>query len=88
MLAHDVQVKQQLFVTEHGSWNRSKKSGYKVAVATIENNKIVKYTPFITGFMKNEETFGRPAAILEMPDGSLLISDDYANVIYRVRYGN
>lgn len=82
------QYKHQLFVTEHGSWNRSKKSGYKVAVATIENNKIVKYTPFITGFMKDEEIFGRPAAILEMPDGSLLISDDYANVIYRVRYNN
>ncbi len=80
------QYHNQLFVTEHGSWNRSKKVGYKVAVATIENNNIVNYTPVISGFMKDEETFGRPAAILELPDGSLLISDDYANVIYRLTY--
>lgn len=75
---------QQLFVAEHGSWNRSKKAGYKVAVATIEQGRVVKYTPFITGFMQNEETFGRPVAFAELADGSLLISDDYANVIYRV----
>ncbi|MFY8326541.1 PQQ-dependent sugar dehydrogenase [Pseudoalteromonas sp. ZZD1] len=78
--------KQQLFVAEHGSWNRSKKSGYKVAVATIEQGRVIKYTPFITGFMKNEETLGRPVAFAELADGSLLISDDYANVIYRVSY--
>lgn len=78
--------KQQLFVAEHGSWNRSKKVGYKVAVATIEQGRVIKYTPFITGFMKNEETLGRPVAFAELADGSLLISDDYANVIYRVSY--
>ncbi|MGO3299492.1 MAG: PQQ-dependent sugar dehydrogenase [Pseudoalteromonas sp.] len=76
----------QLFVAEHGSWNRTKKAGYKVAVATIEQGRVVKYTPFITGFMQNEETFGRPVAFAEMADGSLLVSDDYANVIYRVSY--
>ncbi|MBQ4832833.1 PQQ-dependent sugar dehydrogenase [Pseudoalteromonas sp. MMG010] len=76
----------QLFVAEHGSWNRSKKSGYKIAVANIEQGKVVKYTPFITGFMKNETTYGRPVAFAQLGDGSLLISDDYANVIYRVSY--
>lgn len=76
----------QLFVAEHGSWNRTKKAGYKVAVATIEQGRVVKYTPFITGFMQNEETFGRPVAFAELADGSLLVSDDYANVIYRVSY--
>lgn len=81
-----VNYHQQLFVAEHGSWNRSKKSGYKVAVATIEQGRVIKYTPFITGFMKNEETLGRPVAFAELADGSLLISDDYANVIYRVSY--
>ncbi|WP_372761010.1 sorbosone dehydrogenase family protein [Pseudoalteromonas sp.] len=78
--------KQQLFVAEHGSWNRSKKSGYKVAVATIEQGRVTKYTPFITGFMQNETTYGRPVAFAELGDGSLLVSDDYANVIYRVSY--
>ncbi|QYJ80490.1 PQQ-dependent sugar dehydrogenase [Shewanella acanthi] len=75
---------QQLFVAEHGSWNRTKKAGYKVAVATIEEGKIVKYTPFLTGFMQNEETLGRPVAFAELRDGSLLVSDDYAGSIYRV----
>ncbi|MCE9678451.1 PQQ-dependent sugar dehydrogenase [Shewanella sp. AS1] len=78
--------RQQLFVAEHGSWNRSKKAGYKVALATIDQGKVVDYTPFLTGFMQNEETFGRPVAFAELQDGSLLISDDYAGAIYRVTY--
>lgn len=65
----------------------AKKAGYKVGVATIKNDKVVDYQPFITGFMANEETYGRPVAMLELPDGSLLICDDYANGIYRVSYG-
>ncbi|WP_404341011.1 PQQ-dependent sugar dehydrogenase [Pseudoalteromonas mariniglutinosa] len=77
---------EQLFVAEHGSWNRTKKAGYKVAIATIEQGQVIKYTPFITGFMQNEETFGRPVAFAELADGSLLISDDFAGVIYRVSY--
>jgi glucose/arabinose dehydrogenase len=78
---------QQLFVAEHGSWNRSTKSGYKIGVVTLKDSKVVKYEPFVTGFMKNETTFGRPAALVELADGSLLIADDFANVIYRVTYG-
>jgi len=66
--------------------NRTKKSGYKVAVANVEQGRITKYTPFIIGFMHNETTFGRPVAFAQLNDGSLLISDDYANVIYRVSY--
>ncbi|MEM0513953.1 PQQ-dependent sugar dehydrogenase [Pseudoalteromonas sp. YIC-827] len=78
--------KNQLFVAEHGSWNRSKKAGYRVMVASIEGDKVTGYTPFITGFMENEQTYGRPVAMVQMPDGSLLVSDDYANAIYRVQY--
>lgn len=78
--------KQTLFVAEHGSWNRSKKAGYRVMMATVEGDEISNYRPFVTGFMENEETFGRPVAMIEMADGSLLISDDYANAIYRVQY--
>jgi len=76
----------QLFVAEHGSWNRSKKAGYKVGVVKIKNNEVVAYENFITGFMKNEKTIGRPAAIAELPDGSLLVSDDFAHAIYRITY--
>jgi len=78
--------RKQLLVAEHGSWNRSKKSGYKVGLATLKDSKIVAYQEFISGFMKDEKTYGRPVALLEMPDGSLLISDDFAHVIYRVSY--
>ncbi|MFA0812877.1 PQQ-dependent sugar dehydrogenase [Microbulbifer epialgicus] len=76
----------QLLVAEHGSWNRSKKSGYRVMLATIEGNDIINYQPIVTGFMQNEKTYGRPVAFLEMPDGSVLISDDFAHKIYRLTY--
>ena len=76
-----------LFVAEHGSWNRSKKSGYKVMRAILKDNEIVEYQPFIEGWLQADETsWGRPVAMLTMPDGSLLVSDDFANVIYRVTY--
>ncbi|MFT4927466.1 MAG: glucose/arabinose dehydrogenase [Phenylobacterium sp.] len=78
--------RKQLFVAEHGSWNRSKKSGYQVGMITLDKSKVVSYQPFVTGFMKDEKTLGRPAAISELADGSLLISDDYAHRIYRVSY--
>ena len=76
----------QLFVAEHGSWNRSKKTGYIIGLVRLKGSKVIKYETFISGFMQNETTFGRPVALLELADGSLLISDDFANVIYRVTY--
>ncbi|WP_158771402.1 sorbosone dehydrogenase family protein [Paraglaciecola sp. L1A13] len=80
-------VKNSLFVAEHGSWNRSKKSGYKVMRAVLKDNEIIDYKPFIEGWLQADETsWGRPVALLTMPDGSLLVSDDFANVIYRVTY--
>ncbi len=78
----------QLFVAEHGSWNRTKKAGYRVMVANVENDKVTSYEPFMTGFMANETTYGRPVAFAQMADGSLLVSDDYANAVYRVTYNN
>jgi glucose/arabinose dehydrogenase len=78
----------KLFVAEHGSWNRSKKVGYRVMMATIKEGEITAYEPFITGFLDKEQTLGRPVAFAELADGSLLVSDDYANAVYRVRYNN
>ncbi len=77
-----------LFVAEHGSWNRSEKTGYRVIHVQLKGNAVVKVEPFITGWLNKEEdtAWGRPVDILMMPDGSMLISDDYADAIYRVSY--
>jgi glucose/arabinose dehydrogenase/cytochrome c553 len=80
------QYRNQLFIAEHGSWNRTQKSGYRVALITMVNNKVVSDTAFIEGFIYKEETIGRPVDINFLPDGSMLISDDSAGRIYRVSY--
>ncbi|MES2128263.1 MAG: sorbosone dehydrogenase family protein [Pseudomonadota bacterium] len=77
----------QVFIAEHGSWNRSKKSGYRVSLVTLSGGKAVSYTPFVTGWLQGETAWGRPADVLVLPDGSLLIADDFAGAIYRVSYG-
>jgi glucose/arabinose dehydrogenase len=76
----------QIFVAEHGSWNRSKKIGYRVTLVRVENNRAVGYEPFATGWLDGEKAWGRPADVLVMPDGALLVSDDYAGAIYRISY--
>lgn len=77
-----------LFVAEHGSWNRSEKAGYRVIHVQLQGNEVVKVEPFVTGWLNREEdsTWGRPVDILPLPDGSILISDDHADAIYRVTY--
>ena len=77
-----------VFWAEHGSWNRSQKNGYRVMVGEINesNNSIISNEPFISGWLDGQDHWGRPVDILNMPDGSLLISDDMANVVYRVVY--
>jgi glucose/arabinose dehydrogenase len=80
------EYKQRAFVAEHGSWNRSQKSGYRVMMATINGGKVEKYEPFIEGWLQGQSNWGRPVDMLVMPDGALLLSDDQAGVIYRVSY--
>jgi glucose/arabinose dehydrogenase len=75
-----------VFIAEHGSWNRSEKSGYRVTLVRLEGKRAVSYTPFATGWLEGQSIWGRPADVEELPDGSLLISDDYAGAIYRVTY--
>ncbi len=75
-----------VFIAEHGSWNRSKKAGYRVSVVRLDGNRAVGYEPFVTGWQQGESAWGRPADVLVMPDGSLLVSDDHAGAIYRVVY--
>jgi len=80
--------KNQIFVAEHGSWDRSKKSGHNVSLVKLVNNKVSGHEVFASGWLDDatQKVWGRPVDILVLPDGSLLISDDKANVIYRVTY--
>ncbi|MES2935235.1 MAG: PQQ-dependent sugar dehydrogenase [Pseudomonadota bacterium] len=75
-----------IFIAEHGSWNRSRKSGYRISVVQVENGKAVSYKPFATGWLQGDSVWGRPVDLLNLPDGSLLVSDDFADAIYRIRY--
>ena len=77
-----------LFVAEHGSWNRSSKVGYRITLIKLDGNEAVSYEPFIDGWLDDEsqDQFGRPVDLLILDDGSMLISDDYGDAIYRVTY--
>ena len=77
----------QIFIAEHGSWNRSSKVGYRVTLVRLDAaGKAVSYEPFAQGWLAGERAWGRPADVLVAPDGSLLVSDDAAGAIYRIRY--
>jgi glucose/arabinose dehydrogenase len=80
--------KNQLFIAKHGSWNRSKKIGYNVSLVKIQNNKAVGQETFASGWLDEttQKEWGRPVDVLVLPDGSMLVSDDQANVIYRISY--
>ncbi len=82
------QYQGNVFIAEHGSWNRSKKSGCRVMRVTLDGNKALKYEPFAEGWLNQEkqEYSGRPVDVLVAPDGALLVSDDLAGVIYRISY--
>ena len=82
------EYRNRVFVAEHGSWNRSKKSGYRVMVGTVEGDKVVDYKPFAEGFLDaaSDKAWGRPVDVLVMPDGALLVSDDQSGAIYRISY--
>lgn len=75
-----------IIIAEHGSWNRSKKAGYRVMTVRLKGNKIASYEPLVEGFLTGEKVSGRPADVQPLPDGSLLISDDENGAIYRLTY--
>ena len=76
----------QIFIAEHGSWNRSSKIGYRITLVRLEGGKAVAYEPFATGWLQGQSVWGRPSDVLVLPDGSLLVADDYAGAIYRIVY--
>jgi len=81
------EYRNQVFIAEHGSWNRSQKIGYRVMLVRLdEQGRAVKYEPFAEGWLQGESAWGRPADVVVAPDGSLLVSDDTAGAIFRVWY--
>ena len=76
----------QVFIAEHGSWNRSHKAGYRVSLVRVKDGQAVSYEPFAEGWLQGEQAWGRPADVQELPDGSLLVSDDKSGAIYRITY--
>jgi len=77
----------QIFIAEHGSWNRSTPLGYRVMLVTLNGNNVVSYAPFAEGWLQqNGKVLGRPVDVLVAGDCSLLVSDDYSGVIYKITY--
>ena len=79
-----------ILMARHGSWNRTVKQGYDVVRIVVDGTKVVKQEPFVTGFLQDERgdppMWGRPVDLLVMKDGSVLFSDDYNGIVYRVSY--
>jgi glucose/arabinose dehydrogenase len=80
------EYRNQVFIAEHGSWNRSRKIGYRVMLARLDGDQVVSYQPFAEGWLQGQNAWGRPVDVLVMPDGALLGSDDGAGAIYRISY--
>jgi glucose/arabinose dehydrogenase len=77
----------QLFITQHGSWNRSSKVGYDILLVRFDDEgRVAGSEVFASGWLQGEQNWGRPNDVLQMPDGSLLVSDDQGGVIYRIVY--
>lgn len=75
-----------IFIAEHGSWNRSKKIGYRISIVHLEDGWPARYETFAEGWLKKQRSLGRPVDILMLADGSLIVSDDANGKLYRIYY--
>lgn len=81
------EYRNSIFIAEHGSWNRSSKVGYRVVNVHVNGERVVDTRPFVSGWLRPDQgVWGRPADVLVVPDGALLVSDDLAGAIYRITY--
>lgn len=81
------EYRNSMLIAFHGSWNKAVKEGYRVATVKFANGSLTSEAPFVTGWLTaSKQVLGRPVDILELPDGSVLISDDLLGAVYRVRY--
>lgn len=78
----------QIFIPEHGSWNRSNKIGYRIMLARLDasGKQVQSYEPFAEGWLQGQRPWGRPVCLLVLPDGSMLVSDDQNDAVYRISY--
>ena len=76
----------QIFIAEHGSWNRTVPIGYRITRVRLEESRAVEYQVFAHGWLRQDRAWGRPVNILVMPDGTLLVSDDRSGAVYRIHY--
>ncbi len=76
----------QILIAEHGSWNRNTPVGYRITLVKLDGARAVSYETFVSGWLLWRYKWGRPAELLLLPDGSLLVSDDYAGAIYRITF--
>ncbi|GAB3198096.1 glucose/arabinose dehydrogenase [Pontibacter aydingkolensis] len=81
------EYKNTILIAEHGSWNRSEKSGYRIMQVKLDGNgNATSYEPFAEGWLQGQDDWGRPVDVLVMPDGALLVSDDKNDAVYRINY--
>jgi glucose/arabinose dehydrogenase len=76
----------RIIIAQRGSWNRTQKSGFKLMQVELKPGLAPKYEVFAEGWLQGDEFWGRPAYVHLMPDGALLVSDDYNGAIYRISY--
>jgi glucose/arabinose dehydrogenase len=81
------EYRNQIFIAEHGSWNRTAPIGYRVMLVRLREQLPVSYEVFAEGWLQGYKAWERPVDIIVMPDGALLVSDDRAGVIYQISYG-
>lgn len=82
------EYRNQIFIAEHGSWNRSSPVGYRVSLVRLKGGRAASYETFAEGWLNGRSAWGRPVDVLVMADGALLVSDDKAGAIYRISYAN
>ncbi len=80
------QYRNQIFIAEHGSWNRWPPTGYRVSLVRLKDGKPVSYEVFASGWLRGVKAWGRPVDIELLPDGSMAVSDDRAGAVYRIWY--
>jgi len=80
------EYKNRLFIAQRGSWNRTQKSGFRVMMVSLAMGQPPQYELFAEGWLQGDQFWGRPVYPYVMPDGSLLVSDDYAGAIFRITY--
>ena len=76
----------QIFIAEHGSWNRTTPIGYRIVLVRLSGERAISHEVFAKGWLRNGRAWGRPVDVLVLTDGALLVSDDRAGVIYRISH--